>query len=196
MVLGLTGGVGAGKSTVANILKKKYDAALILSDDVAKELMTYNNKSYNKVVEHFGDAVLKDDKSIDNKALADIVFNDKEQLKWLNDTTHPIVIDEIKKRIDEYTNQGKKIIVLESAILARAGCNGLCDYVWFVSTEVNKRILRLKDDRGYEIEKSKSVINNQDSDEWYQNMSDEIIYNDGDISLLEKRIDESISKIF
>lgn len=195
MVLGLTGGVGAGKSSVARFLQDKYNAALILSDDVAKEMMLPGKKAYENIVEFFGKDILDDKGFIDSKKLSKIVFSDENKLKKLNNITHPIVIEEIKNRIIQFNLENRQIIILESALLIDAGCDSLCDYIWFVKTKRENRIDRLHKDRGYSQEKSLSVIKSQNSDSDFEKIADDIILNDSNFEELENMIELKISKL-
>lgn len=195
MVLGLTGGVGSGKSTVADILKNEFGAALILSDNVAKDMMKKGNESYEVVVEHFSKDILDEEGNIDNNKLSKIVFCDENELNWLNNATHPIVIRRIKDIIDEFKKEDRKLIVLESALLAKSGCDDICDHIWYVCTDDDERIIRLGNDRGYSKDKSKSIFNNQDSNEYYSDTSDEIIYNNAGLIELKEKVRDSIMRL-
>ena len=97
MFIGITGGVGAGKSTILQILKDKYDAHLIMADDVAKDLMCKGKSAYRKIVQTFGEEILGDDKEIDRQKLSSIVFQDDEKLLTLNQIVHPLVKKAILK---------------------------------------------------------------------------------------------------
>ena len=98
-VYGITGGAGTGKSEVIKMLQENFGGCVIMSDEVARELMQKGNISYQLIVEYFGRDILMDDGEIDRKKLADHVFNNKEALEKLNSMTHPYVKDEIRKLI-------------------------------------------------------------------------------------------------
>ena len=100
-VYGITGGAGTGKSEVIKMLQENFGGCVIMSDEVARELMQKGNISYQLIVEYFGRDILMDDGEIDRKKLADHVFNNKEALEKLNSMTHPYVKDEIRKLIAE-----------------------------------------------------------------------------------------------
>ena len=104
-VIGVTGGVGSGKSVVLSILEKDYHAETILADLVAHDLMQPGGKSYEDIVEAFGDGILNDDGTIDRVKLGNIVFHDAEKLQKLNAITHPNVKEEIKNRIQKIREQ-------------------------------------------------------------------------------------------
>lgn len=172
MIIGVMGGVGSGKSTVLNYLENNYEANIIEADKVAKEVMLPGNDVYNEIVKTFSEVIV--DNKIDSKKLAEIVFNDKEQLEKLNSITHPGAVKEIISRIK---SSKKRIIVVESAILLGSGVEQYCDELWFVFCNRDTRIKRLMQTRGYSKEKCISVIESQPADEEYNKGADEFIDN-------------------
>lgn len=172
MIIGVMGGVGSGKSTVLNYLGNNYEANIIEADKVAKEVMLPGNDVYNEIVKTFPEVIA--DNKIDSKKLAEIVFNDKEQLEKLNSITHPGAVKEIVSRIKSSKN---RIIVVESAILLGSGVEQYCDELWFVFCNRDTRIKRLMQTRGYSKEKCISVIESQPADEEYNKVADEFIDN-------------------
>ena len=121
-VVGITGGVGSGKSVVMNILKEKYGAEIILADLVAHDLMEPGQQNYLDIVEAFGEKVLAKDKTIDRPALAKLVFGDQEKLSRLNAITHPNVKKEIFQRIQRIPEKGDaSFIAVEAALLLEEG---------------------------------------------------------------------------
>ena len=172
MIIGVMGGVGSGKSTVLNYLENNYEANIIEADKVAKEVMLPGNDVYNEIVKTFPEVIA--DNKIDSKKLAEIVFNDKEQLEKLNSITHPGAVKEIVSRIKSSNN---RIIVVESAILLGSGVEQYCDELWFVFCNRDTRIKRLMQTRGYSKEKCISVIESQPADEEYNKVADEFIDN-------------------
>lgn len=172
MIIGVMGGVGSGKSTVLNYLENNYEANIIEADKVAKEVMLPGNDVYNEIVKTFPEVIA--DNKIDSKKLAEIVFNDKEQLEKLNSITHPGAVKEIVSRIKSSKN---RIIVVESAILLGSGVEQYCDELWFVFCNRDTRIKRLMQTRGYSKEKCISVIESQPADEEYNKGADEFIDN-------------------
>ena len=172
MIIGVMGGVGSGKSTVLNYLENNYEANIIEADKVAKEVMLPGNDVYNEIVKTFPEVIV--DNKIDSKKLAEIVFNDKEQLEKLNSITHPGAVKEIVSRIKSSKN---RIIVVKSAILLGSGVEQYCDELWFVFCNRDTRIKRLIQTRGYSKEKCISVIESQPADEEYNKGADEFIDN-------------------
>ena len=191
MIIGVTGGVGAGKSTVLEILKEEYNAHIIMSDDVAKELMEPGGASYEAVVEAFGKEILNEDGTIDRPKLASIVFEDDEKLALLNSLTHPKVKEEILSRIDRFYAENEfALIVIEAALLIEAGYEDMLDSLWVVCVDKDVRIERLMRDRGYSREKALSIMDNQLSDEEFRSHADYVINNSGSLEETEKQIRE------
>lgn len=188
MVIGLMGGVGSGKSTVLDYLESNYNAYIIQSDHVAKDIMTPGYKVFEKLSECFPYAV--DEHGVITEKLSQIVFNDKEKLKLLNSITHPGTIEEIIKRIKE-SKAG--IIVVESALLIGSGLEEYCDELWFVYCEKEKRIARLMESRGYSREKAEGIIKNQPSDDEYKEKADEFIDNTYSVEMTKEKIDILLS---
>lgn len=200
MVIGVTGGVGAGKSAVLGIFKERYGASLIMADDVARELMEPGRASYDGVVAEFGWEILENPRErfspINRKALADIVFSDKERLAALNSITHPAVKEEIKRRIRrEYVLEPEVVIVVEAALLIEAGYEDLTDCLCVIITDKESRIKRLMASRGYTREKCESVIANQMSDEEFEAHADFVIDNSADLENTANQVAKIMKKL-
>ena len=135
-VLGITGGVGSGKSEVLDYLESRYGAYVCQMDEVAKRLEKRGEICFRKIVDRFGEAVVGTDGELDRKKLGEIVFSDEGKRKILNEIVHPPVLDYVKKDIEKRKKEGRKLYVLESALLAEAG-QELCDKIWYIYTEEN-----------------------------------------------------------
>ena len=182
-VYGITGGAGTGKSEVIKMLQENFGGCVIMSDEVARELMQKGNISYQLIVEYFGKDILMDDGEIDRKKLADHVFNNKEALEKLNSMTHPYVKDEIRKLIAEAEASGEcRFVALESAILLECGYEDICDEFWYVYTKPEIRRQRMKETRNYSDEKVDSVMRNQQPDEVFFEQCSFVIENNTTLS--------------
>ena len=161
-VLGITGGIGTGKSTVLDYIGKMYHARVIQADQAAHLLMEPGQVCYYKIVESFGSGILRGDQKIDREKMAAVVFSDKEKLKRLNQIVHPAVkeyiIAEIKR---ERRNGTVPFIVLEAALLIEDHYESICDEFWYVYADEDVRRQRLMQYRGYTAEKVKQVMKNQ-----------------------------------
>lgn len=190
MIVGITGGVGTGKSTILQILKDEYNAAVIMADDVAKELMEPGQPSYRAVVEYFGTEILSGEEGspIDRVKLAGIVFSDPDKLSALNLLTHPLVRIRILELIDEYNRQNYDLIIVESAILIQAHYLDLIDELWVVYADYDTRVDRLISSRGYTVEKIDNIISNQLSDDEMKRYASFLIDNTGTIDDVRRQL--------
>lgn len=189
MILGVTGGVGSGKSTVLDILKTEYDAEIVVMDEIGIKLMQQGNICYNSIVNYFGSDILMENGDINRNILAEYVFNNQVELNVLNGIIHPAVKEYCNQKIQlNREGKGKEILVLESAILFEANYEQYCDVVWFVYVNNDIRIKRLIDTRGYSLEKINSIMINQKSDEEFEKLADYKIDNSGSIEKTHEQI--------
>lgn len=187
-IIGITGGIGSGKTAVLNILKSDYGAFVMEADVLAHCLMKPGQMSYNDIVNAFGQDILMEDGAIDRKKLGQVVFNDEEKLKILNSITHPNVKKAILSSIEEKEIAGCDLYVLEAALLIQDGYLDICDEMWFVYADLEKRIERLCMYRGFTRERAAKVIRSQAPDEYYEMNCAKKIDNSGDIDELKKQI--------
>lgn len=194
-VYGITGGAGTGKSEVIKMLQQNFGGCVIMSDEVARELMQKGNISYQLIVEYFGRDILMDDGEIDRKKLADHVFNNKEALEKLNSMTHPYVKDEIRKLIAEAEASGEcRFVALESAILLECGYEDICDEFWYVYAKPEIRRQRMKETRNYSDEKVDSVMRNQQPDEVFFEQCSFVIKNNTTLSDVYAQLKEKLDQ--
>jgi len=179
LVIGITGGIGSGKSVVTSLLRDKFDAAVIDTDTIGHEVMEIGKSAYKKVVEIFGNKVIAEDGSIDRKKLGSLVFDNRELLSKLNNIIHPAVEAEVDKRIAEFTQKKYKYIALETALLIKVGYNRKCDKVWFVYADKDIRLKRLYDNRGIGKEKAGKIFESQNTEEEFRQIADDVIDNSG-----------------
>ena len=194
-VYGITGGAGTGKSEVIKMLQQNFGGCVIMSDEVARELMQKGNISYQLIVEYFGRDILMDDGEIDRKKLADHVFNNKEALEKLNSMTHPYVKEEIRQLIAEAEASGEcRFVALESAILLECGYEDICDEFWYVYTKPEIRRQRMKETRNYSDEKVDSVMRNQQPDEVFFEQCSFVIKNNTTLSDVYAQLKEKLDQ--
>lgn len=186
-VIGITGGVGSGKSLVAKKLEELYNVELLTADELGHIVTMRGYLGYKKVKERFGEDILDKDGFIDRKKLADIIFNDDDARKDINDIIHPEVISYIQNYISE-RREKKGCIILETAIMYETGCDKLCDEVWYVYVPKDIRIERLRKNRGYSYKKSCAIIEKQKSDMYFIEKADFVIENLGSIEELEQNL--------
>lgn len=174
-VIGLTGGVGAGKSTVLSILQEKYGFHVIQADLVARTLMEPGEEAYKAVCAFLGPKILLEDGQINRSAMAEIIFKDPSKRAKVDSLTHPLVWKAVKKETEEYSKQP---VVIEAAIPSKE-FRDICDEMWYLYTSREERIRRLKEGRGYSDEKIAGIMANQASEEEFRNCTDCEINNSG-----------------
>lgn len=189
-VIGIIGGAGSGKSEVLKIMKEKYNAQIIMADEVARALQEPGESVYTQIAEAFGPDILLPDQTIDRKKLAQLVFNHKELLNKLNQIVHPAVRREIEKMIGQSSSS---TIVLEAALLVECGYRSLCDEFWYVHSDEAIRRRRMKETRNYTDEKIDAILKNQLTEEAFIKNSDKIIKNNATLKALEKEIERNFS---
>lgn len=193
-IIGVTGGVGAGKSTVLDYFEKKWDAYIIKADLVGHLVMEPGGSCYEKVIELFGKNIIKDDKTIDRKMVSDVVFSHAEKLNALNALIHPAVKAYILKEIEYQKNLGRKLCLVEAALLLEENYQEFCDEVWYIHTDKEIRIQRLIESRGYTKEKAESIIKKQASDEFFYHNTDYTVENNGDLDQTYMQIDKGVER--
>lgn len=194
-VIGITGGVGAGKSTVLSYLERAYGARILQADRIGHQVMEPGNRCYRQVLDLFGNNVTNADLSIDRKKISDIVFTQKEKLDRLNAIIHPAVRACILEEIDAAKKAGCFLTVVEAALLLEARYEEFCQEVWYIHTDEALRIQRLMESRGYTKEKSESIIRRQASEEFFRAHTDVTIENNGNPEETFRRIDERIKRL-
>lgn len=189
MVIGLTGGIASGKSTVSAKLKE-LGAVVIDADLLARDVVRKGEMAYNRIVQCFGADILLPNGEINRKKLGSIVFSDKEKLALLNSITHPEIINRIKKRIRELKAEGIKVIVLDAAILIEMGLHKYVDSVWVVTVDRDTQIKRLIERDKFDYREAENRINSQFSNEVRKKYADVIIDNNRPIEEVGKRLEE------
>lgn len=187
-IIGITGGIGSGKTAVLSIFKEEYGAFIMEADALAHRLMEPGQKSYTDIVDTFGDGILASDKTIDRAKLGAIVFGDPDKLERLNQITHPNVKNAILESINEQKESGCELYILEAALLIQDGYLSICDEMWFVYANVEVRIDRLCRYRGFSRDKAVAVIRSQEPDSYYEINCVKKIDNSGDREELRNHI--------
>ncbi|EZA48353.1 hypothetical protein DMN91_008338 [Ooceraea biroi] len=161
-IIGLTGGITSGKSSVAEKLQK-LGAGLVNCDKLAHDLYLPGKDCFHAIIEQFGSSILNSDGFINRKKLGDIVFNDKEQLEKLNKLIWPLILREAKKEIDILYSRGYQVIVMEAAVLIQAKWQNVCHEIWTCIIPQNEAIKRVMERNGLTEEAAKLRIGIQPS---------------------------------
>ena len=189
MIIGLTGGIGSGKSTAAQILAE-FGAEVIDADKVAHEVFNPGTEGLQKVVETFGERVLNANGQIDRKKLGEIVFNDPSSLSTLNGIIHPRAYELTKSRIEEFRKLGVEVVILEVILLVEAGWDHLADEIWVTMAKEDTVVQRLQESRGLTKEEILTRIRAQTPNEERIKYADVIIENDGSYEELKTKLSE------
>ncbi len=196
-VFGITGGVGAGKSTVLRLIKENFNASVIEADEVGRMLMEPGNSAYLKIVEIFGEDILdnpgEQGSPINREKLAGIVFNNKNKRMVLNGIVHPLVKKYITEEIGRIRCAEKyDYVFVEAALLIEDHYDIICDELWYIYADEETRRERLKSSRGYSDEKIDSVFASQLSDEQFRSHCSRVIDNSHDEQMTLGQLKEII----
>lgn len=185
-IIGLTGCVGSGKSTVGKKMQEYFSLKLVMTDELGHLAMKPGTESYENIIGIFGENIKTKEGKIDRAKLGQIVFGNKEKLEQLNNIIHPWVKEYLRKSIqEEKAKQQVAYFVMESAILFQSGLNEMCDEIWYVDADEEVRRERLKSSRGYTDEKINSILKNQKENEIVKQQCDVVIStNEGEHSIL------------
>jgi dephospho-CoA kinase len=187
IVIGLTGGIATGKSSVAKILHRQ-GVAVISSDELAHQAIAPGGPAYAQTTAEFGPEVLSSDGKINRRLLGEKVFKDRAARERLEEIIHPIVIKEIQKQLKRYSESGAQIVVVEAPLLFEVGLTELFDYIWVVSASYERQLQRLmKRDRLTEIE-AKQRIAAQMSLAEKEKRADAVIINNNGLDSLEGQV--------
>lgn len=187
LLLGLTGGIGSGKSTVSAELARR-GAIVIDADLVVRELQSPGGAVLAAMVEHFGDGILADDGTLNRQAVADIVFNDPEQLKALNAIVHPKVGEEIDGRI-EAQRETDNVVILDVPLLVESKAYET-EGIIVVDTDPEIAVQRLVEFRGFNADDARARMKLQATREERRAVAAFIVPNDGTQEELMVHIDE------
>ena len=193
-IIGITGGIGCGKSEVCRYLKEKYDAEIIMADDVAHEVTEPGTKCNESLRELFGDEFFLEDGRLDRKKAGTVAFKDPEILKQMNGIIHPAVWVEICGRLEKAKRGGKRLAIIEAALLVGSRYREICAEYWYIYAEKSVRLKRLTASRDISVEKALSVMDNQLSEGEFKAACDFTVDNSGEFGETARQIDEHILK--
>ena len=188
-VIGLTGGIGSGKSTVSQFLAE-LGAVILDADKVGHEALKPGTEVCREVVAAFGRQILTPGGNIDRAKLGGIVFSSPEALSQLNRIMHPRMYDMVKARLEEYRRQGAGVVVLEAPLLVEAGWTSLVDEVWVTVASEATVLRRLKRRTGLSESESLARIRSQLSLEERIKHADVVINTDCGLDELKARVGE------
>lgn len=187
-VIGLTGGIGSGKSTISRRLEE-LGAAVVDVDKVAHGVYRRGQPSYDKLVDAFGQRIVGADREIDRRALGAAVFGSPDEMKKLTDVVWPATYRASRDAVAAERDGGTAVVVLEAAVLIEANWMDSADEIWVATTTVNKAINRVMTRNGLTREQAQERIASQLSNEERLRYADVVIINDGTIEELLQQVD-------
>lgn len=191
-MIGITGGVGSGKSEVLNYLKDRYEAVIMEADKTGHRLLSENKEVIADVIEFFGKEILNERGEIDREKLGRVCFENSEKLEALNQVIHPAVKKTFLLEVKEAEGQNKTVFVIEAALLIECGYKNDLDSLWYIYCDREVRIERLIKNRGYSKEKCESIMGNQMNEAVFRKHCDVIIDNSKDLNFMYRQVDRSI----
>ena len=192
--IGVTGGVGSGKSVILDYLRDHYGARLIVADEVARQLEEPGEACYNELLELLGRDVLGSDGYFDNKKFAAAIFSDEKKLAAVNAIVHPEVKKYILTEMEKEEKNGCRYFVVEAALLIEEHYDEVLDELWYVYVPEVIRRDRLKASRSYSDEKIDSIFAAQLSEQEFREHCRYVIDNGNDLSYTYRQIDELIGQ--
>lgn len=177
-LIGITGGVGAGKSEILSYIKKHYKCKVYLADEVAHLLQQKGNECYDRLLLLLGKEILDEAGEIDRKKMAARIFGDEALLVEVNGIVHPLVRKYLEKKIEEEKQKEEtELFFIEAALLIEAGYDDIVDEMWYIYADADVRRQRLKQNRGYSAEKIEQIMEAQLSEKQYRDACHFVIDN-------------------
>ena len=191
LIIGITGGVGAGKSSVLQYMEENYRCHVVLADDIGNRVKLPGEICYQRLVELLGRDILDEDGTINKIKMAEAIFSDKELLLKVNSIIHPAVEDYILNEIRKEKQAGRlDFFFVEAALLIECGYGAHVDELWYIYASEEVRRARLKASRFYSDEKITAIMQGQLAEEEFRKACTVVIDNSGDMETTKKQIDK------
>ncbi|MDD2968004.1 MAG: dephospho-CoA kinase [Lachnospiraceae bacterium] len=189
--IGITGGIGAGKSQILDYLEQTYNCKVIKADEIANQMKEPGCKEYEEIVTSLGSGILNENGRIDNQKMAVLLFSDRNLLIKTEGILHPAVKNYIIEQITTETQKGGlDFLFVEAALLIEEHYDEILDELWYIYADQNIRRTRLKKSRGYSDEKITKIMSEQLSDEFFRRTCKVTIDNSGEFDMTCKQIDQ------
>lgn len=193
MIIGITGSIGTGKSTVSNyLISKGY--SVVDADKISKGAYNIGSNGYKAILEVFGEEILNSNGEVDRKKIKKIVFDNSNMLQRLNMAIHPIIINEIEKEI-EILLESQNVVFLDAPLLIETELHKKVDKIIVVACDKNEQINRIIKRDKITADMAISIINSQMSIDEKLKFADYIVYNNSTIENLYSQVDEIILEI-
>ncbi len=192
-LIGITGGVGAGKSAILDYLQTHCNCRIELADLVAHKVKEPGEPCYEALVQLLGKEILLPGGEIDKGKMAEIIFSDKEKLKAVNALIHPAVKEYLLKAVEKERKKAQiDYFFIEAALLIEEGYEKIVDELWYIYTKKEIRVERLRKSRGYSEEKIANIMNGQLSEEEFRRHCAFVIDNNGSLEETYRQIDRKL----
>ncbi len=194
-VIGITGGVGAGKTAVLSYIREHYNCQVILADEVGHQVKEPGQVCYDRLVELLSVEVLNEDKTINKQKMAEMIFSSDSLLEEVNAIIHPAVKDTITEAIETERAKGEiDYLFVEAALLIEAGYLEIVDEMWYIYAREDVRRRRLKESRGYSDAKIDSIMEEQLSEEEFRANCAVVIDNSDSLQKAYEQIDRELGE--
>lgn len=193
MVIGITGSSGAGKSTICKMLKNEYKVKIINADKVAKKLSRKGTSYTIEIIEKFGKDIVDEEGELRRKRLAELIYNDSEKRKKLNNCTFKYIKKEIEKLVKKEVNTDNTVII-DAPLLFECELDKLCDKVIGIISKRELQIERIVARDNIDYETAEKRLNAQENNEFYIKKCNEIIENSNEIFKIEEAVEEIAKK--
>ncbi len=190
-LIGLTGGIATGKTTVSNYLHDRYGFPILDADIYAKEAVEIDSPIFQEIVERYGSEIQLENRALNRTKLGDIIFNNIEEKKWLEAQIHPYVRNRFQEVIDSLDNQ---IIVLSIPLLIEANLTHLVSEIWVVYCDYEQQIQRLQQRNHLTEQQAITRIKNQLPLTEKITRADVVLDNSGGLDFLYQQIDQIVKK--
>lgn len=194
-IIGITGGVGAGKTQILEYLNNRYGATVCQADAVGKKLQKKGTECFDAIVARFGTEILDEKGELNRDKLAGIVFSDSTKRNELNAIVHPAVAEEIRRKIAKEERKNTNLFIIESALLIETHYDEICDEVWYIYVEASIRKKRLVYARGYDAKKVDDIIAAQLPKDEFMKHCDRVIDNSNTFEETQAQLDAIVADL-
>jgi len=194
-IIGVTGGVGSGKSRLLDYLHERCGAVIIRLDDVGRDVMKKGAEAYDAVLDIFGQEVLDAEGEFDRAAIAQLMLGSTDKKKQLEAAVFPSIRARVEKLIKDWEQTDCRLLVIESAILVESGYKAVCDEVWYIYADIDTRVARLRFGRGYSDYRIYNTMASQLTEAEFRENADYVINNSGDFGATAGAADKRLAAL-
>lgn len=193
--IGITGGVGCGKSEVLRYIKDHYPVRILMMDDLARKMMEPGGETYPVYLSQFGNEIARADGTLNRKKIGQIVFSDPEKLKTLNGAVQPMIRKRFFKELEKAETEGVPVLFVEAALLVEQHYAEIMDEIWYIYADARERRRRLQLSRGYSDQKISDMMARQMSEADFRRHADVVIDNSSSFEETARSIDEEMARL-